>query len=109
MNPTFLIPTVVTPLVTGLIGYLSITTGFVPRMIGAQLPTGTPTFVNAIIAGGWRMLLAQALCVVVATGIYFPFFKMADNLEYKREQESLQAKEDAAEEIEIDSHTSIVE
>ena len=109
MNPTFLIPTVVTPLVTGLIGYLAITTGFVPRMIGAQLPTGTPTFVNAIIAGGWRMMLAQLLCVVVATGIYFPFFKMADNLEYKREQETLQAKEEHVEEIDIENQTSIVE
>ncbi|MGF2164800.1 PTS sugar transporter subunit IIC [Enterococcus avium] len=109
LNPTFLIPTVVTPLVTGLIGYLAITTGFVPRMIGAQLPTGTPTFVNAIIAGGWRMMLAQLLCVVVATGIYFPFFKMADNLEYKREQETLQAKEEQVEDIDIENQNSIVE
>jgi PTS system cellobiose-specific IIC component len=95
LNPTFLIPTVVTPLVTGFIGYLSITLGLVPRMMGAQLPTGTPTFVNALISGGWRMLIAQFVCVLVATAIYFPFFKMADNLEYKREQESL--KEQAAE------------
>ena len=50
LNPTFLIPTVATPLVTGLIGYLSITLGLVPRMVGAQLPTGTPTFVNAILS-----------------------------------------------------------
>ncbi|MFR3288501.1 MAG: PTS sugar transporter subunit IIC, partial [Enterococcus casseliflavus] len=56
--------------------------------VGAQLPTGTPTFVNAVIAGGWRMLLAQIVCVIVATAIYFPFFKMADNVEYKREQEA---------------------
>ncbi|OUZ22672.1 PTS system, cellobiose-specific IIC component [Enterococcus sp. 6D12_DIV0197] len=88
LNPMFLLPTVITPLVTGLIGYISITTGLVPRMVGAQLPTGTPTFVNAVIAGGWRMLLAQIVCVIVATAIYFPFFKMADNVEYKREQEA---------------------
>lgn len=88
LNPMFMLPTVITPLVTGLIGYVSITTGLVPRMVGAQLPTGTPTFVNAVIAGGWRMLLAQIVCVIVATAIYFPFFKMADNVEYKREQEA---------------------
>lgn len=88
LNPMFLLPTVITPLVTGLISYVSITTGLVPRMVGAQLPTGTPTFVNAVIAGGWRMLLAQIVCVIVATAIYFPFFKMADNVEYKREQEA---------------------
>lgn len=88
LNPMFLLPTVITPLVTGVIGYVLITTGLVPRMVGAQLPTGTPTFVNAVIAGGWRMLLAQIVCVIVATAIYFPFFKMADNVEYKREQEA---------------------
>lgn len=32
------------------------------------------------------MMLAQVICVIVATAIYFPFFKAADNLEYKREQ-----------------------
>ncbi len=63
-------------------------------MVGAQLPTGTPTFVNAILSGGWRMMIAQLVCIIVATAIYFPFFKMADNLEYKREQNSL--KEQAA-------------
>lgn len=105
LNPNFLIPTVVTPLVTGLIGYFSITSGLIPRMTGAQLPTGTPTFVNAIIAGGWRMLLAQVICVLVATAIYFPFFKMADNLEYKREQESLKEAEEEAPKQVVDAVT----
>lgn len=40
------------------------------------------------------MMIAQLVCIIVATAIYFPFFKMADNLEYKREQNSL--KEQAA-------------
>ncbi|MGG5372354.1 PTS sugar transporter subunit IIC [Enterococcus sp. AZ196] len=109
LNPNFLIPTVVTPLVTGLIGYLAITTGMVPRMIGAQLPTGTPTFLNALIAGGWRMLLAQALCVAVSVGIYFPFFKMADNLECKREQQALKEKEEEAEDVEVEAQATVVE
>jgi PTS system cellobiose-specific IIC component len=104
LNPAFLIPTVVTPLVTGFIGYLSITMGLVPRMVGAQLPTGTPTFVNAIISGGWRMMIAQLVCIVVATAIYFPFFKMADNREYTREQESLKEQAD-----EIDVEVAIAE
>jgi hypothetical protein len=34
---------------------------------------------------------------------------MADNLEYKREQETLQAKEERVEEIDIENQTSIVE
>lgn len=92
LNPVFLIPTVITPLITGMIGYFSITSGLVPRMVGAQLPTGTPTFVNAFIAGGWRMLLAQIVCIIVAVGIYYPFFRTADNLEYKKELEAVKEK-----------------
>lgn len=94
LNPNFLIPTIITPLITGLIGYLAISTGLIPRMTGAQLPTGTPTFVNAFIVAGWRGLLTQLVCVIAAVGVYFPFFKMADNLEYKREQEALLAKKE---------------
>ncbi|MHC5229711.1 PTS sugar transporter subunit IIC [Enterococcus sp. LJL99] len=97
LNPVFLIPTVITPLITGMIGYFSITSGLVPRMVGAQLPTGTPTFVNAFIAGGWRMLLAQIVCIVVAVGIYYPFFRTADNLEYKKEIEAVKEKKEDVE------------
>lgn len=95
LNPIFLVPTLVTPLVTGLIGYFSIVSGLVPSPQGVHLPTGFPTFFNAIVVGGWKMMLAQVICVIVATAIYFPFFKAADNLEYKREQ--AEEKEQAAE------------
>lgn len=88
LNLTFLIPTVITPLITGIIGYVSIKTGLVPVMKGVQLPTGIPTFVNAVIIAGWRGLLAQIFCVIVAVAIYYPFFRIADNAEYKREQEN---------------------
>lgn len=87
LNINFLIPTVITPIITGTIGYLSIKLGMVPLMTGAQLPTGTPTFINAILAAGWRGLLAQIVCVIVAVAIYYPFFKSADNQEYKLELE----------------------
>lgn len=107
LNITYLIPTVVTPLVTGLIGYAGYATGFIPPLTGIQLPTGTPTFVNALIFGGWRCLLVQILCVVVATAIYYPFFRMADNLEYKREQERLAEENVSDSEAETKSNSVI--
>lgn len=92
LNMHFLIPTVITPLVTGTIGYLAVTLGFLGEMKGAQLPTGTPTLVNAFIIGGWRGIVTQLLCIVVAVLIYFPFFKIADNKQYQEEQDQLTAQ-----------------
>ena len=93
LNMHYLIPTVITPLITGAIGYVAILSGFVPQMKGTQLPTGTPTLVNAFIVGGWKALITQALCVVVAVLIYFPFFKAADNKYYAEEQANSQSQE----------------
>lgn len=78
LNPHFLIPTVFTPIVTGLIGYLSIVIGFVPKMRGISLPTGVPTFINAFMIAGWQALVVQIICVVVAVFCYYPFFRKAD-------------------------------
>ncbi|CQR24157.1 PTS system cellobiose-specific IIC component [Streptococcus varani] len=89
LNMYFLIPTVITPLVTGLIGYYSVLSGIVPQMKGTQLPTATPTFLNAFLVGGWRGMLVQAVCLVVAVLIYFPFFKAADSKQLKDEKEML--------------------
>lgn len=89
LNPSFFIPTVVTPLVTGLLGYFSIITGLIPRMTGASLPTGIPTFFNAFILAGWRGLIVQIVAVVVSVMIYYPFFRKVDRDEYKAEQELL--------------------
>lgn len=78
LNPHFFIPTVFTPLVTGLIGYGSIIIGFVPKMKGIALPTGVPTFMNAFMVAGWQALVVQTVCVIVAVACYYPFFRKAD-------------------------------
>ncbi|MFV0556945.1 MAG: PTS sugar transporter subunit IIC [Lactovum sp.] len=89
LNMHYLIPTVITPLITGAIGYLSIMIGFVPQMKGTQLPTGTPTLINGFIVGGWQGFVTQLLCVVVAVLIYYPFFKIADKKQFAEEQAKL--------------------
>lgn len=90
LNPTFFIPTVLTPLVTGLIGYGSILVGFLPRMSGASLPTGVPTIFNALILAGWKGILVQLVAILVSVAIYLPFFKMADKEAVKEELEMAQ-------------------
>lgn len=93
LNPTFLIPTILTPLVTGIIGYASIVVGFVPRMSGASLPTGVPSLFNAIILAGWNGLIVQIICIVIAVAIYYPFFRMAD-MQALKEENNIKKQQD---------------
>jgi cellobiose PTS system EIIC component len=88
LNTMFFIPTVLTPIITGLIGYGAILIGFLPRMTGASLPTGVPTLFNAIILAGWKGLLVQLLGIAVSVAFYYPFFRIADKQELKSEIET---------------------
>lgn len=109
LNPTFLIPTIVAPLVTGVMGYVSILIGFVPRMTGASLPTGVPTFVNAFILGGWRAAVVQVLAVLVSVAIYYPFFRAADKQALEEElKEPNEEEQDVDSEEITDSQTATV-
>lgn len=92
LNPTFFIPTVVTPLITGLIGYGAISVGFLPRMTGASLPTGVPTLFNAIILAGWKGLIVQLIAILISVAIYYPFFRVADKEAYQEEKAIEEAK-----------------
>lgn len=86
LNMYFLVPTILAPLVCGLIGYAATAVGFVPPFTGASLPTGTPTLLNAIILAGWQGLIVQIVCIVASIAIYFPFFRAADKHELSVEQ-----------------------
>lgn len=89
LNPLFLLPTIIAPLVTGLIGYIGIVSGFVPAMRGIQLPTGTPTFINAFIIANWQGVVVQLIGLIAAIGVWYPFFRLADKKAIKEEQETL--------------------
>lgn len=78
LNPILAIPFMLSPLVGGTLGYLAIKIGLVGRMTGASLPTGVPTFLNALIIAGWRGFVAQVLVISVLVLLYLPFFKRLD-------------------------------
>lgn len=89
LNPILLIPMLIAPTVTLLLGYVAMATGLVPYMIGTSIPTGTPILFSGFIAyGSWKGVALQLVLIAVSTLIYYPFFKMCDNQELKLEKES---------------------
>lgn len=89
LNPILLIPMLIAPTVTLLLGYAAMATGIVPYMIGTSIPTGTPILFSGFIAyGSWKGVALQLVLIAVSTLIYYPFFKLCDNQELKLEKES---------------------
>lgn len=96
-NPALAIPFIVAPLVTMSIAYWAITLGIIPPVI-VQMPWPSPLGIGAFVSTGGNILavVVALINVVVATLIYFPFFKRYDTQLYKEEQEKLAAEKAAA-------------
>ncbi|WP_117161086.1 PTS sugar transporter subunit IIC [Paraliobacillus sp. X-1268] len=78
LNPYLAIPFVVAPLVASIIPYFMMSTGMITKLAGAHLPLGTPAFFNAIVQGGFSILILQIAMVILTGLIYYPFFRVID-------------------------------
>lgn len=86
LNPVTMIPMLLAPICTFLLGYAAMATGLVPYMNGVGVQTGTPVLLSAFIAfGDFRGVLLQAVLVAVSTCVWLPFFKILDNQALKEE------------------------
>lgn len=81
LNPILAIPFILTPMVTGTIGYFATAIGFAGKAV-VMVPWPMPPIINAYIAtaGNVGAVITQALCVLVAVLIYLPFVKVADKM-----------------------------
>ncbi len=79
LNPILAIPFILTPLVTGTIGYIATLVGFAGKAV-VMVPWPVPAVINAFIAtaGDIGAVITQIVCIVVAVLIYIPFVKIAD-------------------------------
>lgn len=84
LNPILAIPFVITPLITGTIGYILTSIGFAAPA-AVMVPWPFPPLINGYVAtaGDWGAVAAQLICIVAATLIYLPFVKIASNAEAK--------------------------
>lgn len=74
LNPILAIPFIITPLVTGTIGYIATVTGFAAKAV-VMVPWTTPPILSAYLstAGSIGAVITQILCIIVSIFIYLPF------------------------------------
>lgn len=104
LNPLMFIPFILTPIIMTIVAYFAMNTGLVPLTNGVNIPWTTPPIIAGFLASGWRGSLLNIVQIVISAGIYFPFFKTADNMALKSELEN-----EAAEEEVFSEQTSVVE
>lgn len=80
LNPILAIPFIITPLVTGMIGYFATAIGFAGKAV-VMIPWTTPPIISAYLAtaGSIGAVVTQLICIVVSIVIYLPFVKIANN------------------------------
>ena len=78
LNPVFMIPFLVVPLVSFGLSYALQLTGLLPYLSGVALPLGTPVLLYGWLEGGMPVLIMQVVIVALQAVMYYPFFKVAD-------------------------------
>ncbi|GAA0038003.1 PTS sugar transporter subunit IIC [Lactobacillus amylovorus] len=98
LNPFYVIPMVLTTLASGLITWGIMALGFVPALNPTvQPPYVLPNVISNFLSGGWKFAALAVIAYLIDILIYYPFFKVADNIAYKEEQENLKKEEKKAE------------
>ncbi|AYE37264.1 PTS sugar transporter subunit IIC [Companilactobacillus zhachilii] len=90
LNPIFLIPFILAPMVMVLVTWFAFSLGFV-NMMFVQPPWTLPAPIGAYIAtgGDWRAIVLCLINILISVVIYYPFVRMYDRAELKKEQEGL--------------------
>ncbi len=78
LNPLYFIPLMFTTAILGTLTYFVMSIGLVPIPIGAQLPWTTPPILHGFLQGGVVLALWEALMILGAMAIWYPFFKLGD-------------------------------
>lgn len=92
LNPIYMIPFILTPLILTITTYFAISTGLVPRTI-AMMPWTTPPVIGGFLVTGSVMGALLALVnLVIAVVVYIPFIIMGERYEEKAEQAAKEAE-----------------
>ena len=89
MNPILAIPFIVAPLVMTVVAYLFTQSGLVPMMM-ARITFTFPAPIAAWMSTNWSWMAAVLVIInfFIALIIYYPFFKILENQEIKKEAEA---------------------
>ena len=89
LNPYLVIPFIITPLITGTIGYFATVSGFAGVALYA-MPWTTPPIISAWLSTGGSIgaVITQLICIAVAVLIYIPFVLLANHERQATEAEA---------------------
>jgi len=80
LNPAFLLPFVLVPVLLLGISYVAVASGIVPLPV-YQVDWITPPLINSYLAtGSWKGVALQVFNLIVATLAYIPFVDLADRI-----------------------------
>lgn len=90
MNPILAIPFIVAPLVTTTLSYFLTVTDVVPMMM-SRLPFSMISPIAAWISTDWSIMAAVLVIInfIITLAIYYPFFKVFEEQQLKREAEEI--------------------
>lgn len=96
MNPTFFIPMVFVQPICLLAAWGMTALGFANALNpAASTPWVVPNLISSFIAGGFGFAAMILVIIVLATLLWYPFFKVADNQALREEAEAIAASEEA--------------
>lgn len=89
LNPMLLIPFLLVPQVVNIFMYLCLQMGIIGTPV-VSMNGYLPCFFNGfLLGGGIGMGVFFLFAIALSTALWFPFVKMMDNIEFKREQASI--------------------
>ncbi|MBU7555935.1 PTS cellobiose transporter subunit IIC [Pediococcus ethanolidurans] len=91
-NVQLAIPFICAPLVSGIVGYIAVTTGLVHKII-LQQPWPTPVGLSGFLAtASWEGAILSIFCAFVAFLVWYPFIRHYDRTILKKEQAATAAE-----------------
>lgn len=89
LNPIFMIPFILAPMITTAVSYLSIKFGLVAPVIVAKIPWVTPPLFGGFLANGhWSGVLLAAVNLIISIVVYLPFVVASEKIYAKKQKEA---------------------
>ncbi len=87
LNPTLIIPFIITPLVTATLAWMATSVGLVSKVV-VTAPWTLPGPIGAFMAtgGDWKAAVLNIICIIISVVIYYPFVKIYDKKLLTEEQ-----------------------
>ena len=97
LNPIWLVPFVLGPVITTVISYIAVSTGLVFPVV-AKIPWVTPPIIGGFLATGGHVsgAVLSAINLAISTVIYLPFVYAQVKIDSKKDDKTVQSSESAS-------------